>query len=293
MSPVLIGWLLDWEWRPEVILALGSLGAVYGLGWWRLRRRGHRRLANGWRLAAYLGGLGALALALLSAVDTLQEQLFAMHMVQHKLLTMAAPPLLLLGNPLPFFLWGMPAGFRRAVGRPLARETLFRRGLRRLTAPWAAWALFVVTLWLWHMPAAYDAALRYEFLHDVEHFAFFWTSLLFWWHVTGAAPRVHGSFGYGLRITYVLAALAQNEILGMSIAFAREPLYPYYATAPRLWGLSALDDQKLGGTIMWVVGGEMYVDTVIVLLARLLRQEEKRAVRAAAHSLFNPEGFQA
>lgn len=271
--------LLTWEWRPEVILVLATLGVIYAPGWGRLRRWGHRRLANGWRLAAYLGGLAALALALLSAIDALQPLLFSIHMVQHELLMMVAPPLLWLANPFPIVLWGVPTGLRRTVGRLLTREAPFRRGLRRLTAPWVAWALYVATIWLWHSPTAYDAALRYELIHDVEHLSFFWTAFLFWWHVIGAAPRIHGRLGYGLRMGYVLAALAQNEILAVAIALASSPWYTYYTTVPRLWGLSALDDQRLGGAIMWIPGGMMYALTAVILLARLLGAEENKTAR--------------
>jgi len=288
MNPVLRTLLLTWEWRLEVILILTGLGGVYCLGWWRLRRREHRRLASGWRLTAYLGGLGVLTLALLSPIDTLQSLLFSAHMVQHELLMMVAAPLLLLGAPFPIALWGTPAGLRRAIGHLLTRHAPFRRGFRRLSAPWAAWVLYVGVLWLWHAPAAYDAALRNELVHDVEHISFFVTALLFWWHVIGAAPQIHGGLGYGMRIGYVLAALAQNEILAVGIALSRQPLYPYYTTVPRLWGLSVLEDQMLGGAIMWIPGGMMYALTAVILIARLLGREEEEEARrtyGALHTL--------
>jgi cytochrome c oxidase assembly factor CtaG len=270
---------LHWDWQPAAILVLIVLGGTYCLGWWRLRWQGHTRLANGWRLAAYLSGLAVLGLALLSPIDTLQSLLFSMHMVQHELLMMVAPPLLLLANPFPIALWGMPAGLRRTIGRLLTRKAPFRRVVRRLTAPWVAWALYVATLWIWHAPIAYNAALNDELIHDVEHITFFATALLFWWHVVGAAPRIHGSPGYGVRIGYVLAALVQNEVLAVSISLAHQPLYAYYMTVPRLWDLSVLEDQMLGGAIMWVPGGMMYVLTAIILIACLLDWEEKKTSR--------------
>jgi cytochrome c oxidase assembly factor CtaG len=281
--------LFHWDWRPEVVVVLAFLGITYTLGWWRLRRSGHRGLANGWRLAAYLSGLLVVGLALLSAIDALQSLLFTMHMVQHELLMMVAPPLLLLANPLPFVLWGLPVGLRREVGRLLAPEAPLRRTLRRLTTPWLVWALYVATLWLWHYPVAYEAALRYEWIHDLEHLSFFLTALLFWWHVTAAAPRVHGALSYGMRMGYVLLALVQNEILAVSIALARQPLYTYYETVPRLWGLSVLEDQMLGGAIMWIPGGMMYALTAIILLARLLDQEEQQTSRQARNPLHSLE----
>lgn len=270
-----MSWWTTWSWSPEVLLVLLLLASVYTAGWWRLRCQGHRRLASGWRLAAHAGGVGVLALALVSPVDTLGDYLFSAHMVQHELLMMVAPPLLLLGNPFPVALWGMPRGLRWAIGRLMDRRGRFRQWLRHVSAPGMAWLLYVSTLWLWHTPAAYDAALRYEFVHTLEHISFFATALLFWWHVIGTPPHVHGKLGYGRRVGYVLAALAQNEVLAVGISLAREPLYLYYTTVPRIWGLSVLEDQMLGGTIMWIPGGMMYALVAIILIARWWDREEK------------------
>lgn len=267
---------LSWEWRLEVLLALAGLGAFYALGWWRLRRRGRQQLANGWRLAAYMSGLAVVGVALLSPIDTLQSLLFSMHMVQHELLMMVAPPLLLLANPFPFFLWALPPESRRAFTGVFATGMPVRRVLRQVTRPRIAWLLYVGTLWLWHYPVAYDVALRYELVHDLEHMTFFWTAVLFWWHVVGAAPRIDRTLGYGFRIAYLAAALAQNEILAVAISFAGQPLYPYYTTVPRIWGLSVMGDQMLGGAIMWIPGGMMYVLAMVILIARLLDAEEKK-----------------
>ncbi|RMF90288.1 MAG: cytochrome c oxidase assembly protein [Nitrospinota bacterium] len=288
MDPILKALLGSWEWRPVVLLVLLGLGSLYSRGWWHLRRRGHSHLASGWRLAAYWGGIGVMGLALLSPIDTLQSFLFAVHMIQHELLMMVAPPLLLLANPFPFFLWSLPSRLRRAIGGLLVRKALFRRGLRFLTTPWGVWALYVLTLWLWHLPTAYDAALRHQWLHDLEHLSFAGTAILFWWQVIGAAPQIHGLLGYGFRLVYLLAALAQNEILAVGISLSQSPLYPYYQGVPRLWGLSVLDDQRLGGAIMWIPGGMMYVLAVVILVAAWLNHEEKQ-MRQAARARLRPQ----
>jgi len=279
MNPVLRDLLWQWQWRPEVIFVLVALGAAYSIGWRRLRRRGHAKLARGWRLIAYLSGLAVVALALLSPIDVLVAWLFSVHMVQHLLLTMVAAPLLMLANPMPFTVWGLPADLRRAVQWALAREGLVRRFLRFVGPPWIALALATLTLWGWHLPAAYDGALRNDLLHDLEHLTFFWTALLFWWGITGAAPHVRPPTSYGLRIIFVLLGLAQNEALGVAITLARQPLYPFYTEVPRLWGIAVLDDQALAGAIMWVPAGMMYVVAVLVLLSRLIDQDEKRTAR--------------
>lgn len=276
MNPLLRDWLLRWEFWPQIILTLLLAGLLYGLGWHRLRCKGARRLASGGRLTSFLLGLFLLGLAMLSAIEVVQELLFSVHMVQHLLITMIGPPLLLLAQPFPIMLWGLPEKPRRAVGMLLAPGARFRQILRRLTSPWLVWAVYVGSLWLWHVPGAYDAALRYETLHIGEHVSFFLSALLFWWHVIGCGPRIHERRSFGFRIGYVLAALVPNEILGVGLSLLNEPIYTHYATVPRPFGLTVLDDQMLGGAIMWVPGGMMYVIAAIALLATGLAEQERR-----------------
>ncbi len=277
MNPLLKEWLLRWEFWPQIVLLLAGSGLVYGLGWFRLRRRGFTQLAHGGRLTAFLLGLFFLALAMLSAIEVLQDLLFSAHMVQHLFIAMVGPPLLLLGNPFPIMLWGLPAGLRRALGRHLTPQAPFRRAVRRLTPPWPAWGLFVGSQWLWHVPAAYDAALRSEIVHILEHVIFFGTALLFWWHVVHLPPRWHGRLGYGLRLGYTLAALGPNEALGVTLSFLQEPVYTHYTTVARPFPITVLEDQMLGGAIMWVAGGMMYVIAAVALLAMRLSEEERGA----------------
>lgn len=260
--------LLSWEFRPDVTLILLLAGILYGRGWYRLRRRGWGRGANGWRLAAYLGGLLALALALLSPIDVYQSLLFFMHMIQHLLLVMVAPPLLLLANPMPFVLWGLPRQPRRRVGSLFRGDAAFRRALRRTTTPGLSWALFIAILIGWHDPNAYNASLRYDWLHDIEHLSFFLSGLLYWWHVVGAAPRLHKPLPLAMRLIYLIGAVPFNMLLGVAIAFATQPIYTYYLAVPRVWGISALDDQRIGGTIMWIPGSMMYLLAVLLILSR-------------------------
>src|SRR5262249_35645760 len=154
-----------------------TLGALYVRGWWRLRRTPRTRgAAPGWRLAAYLTGLVTLVLALCSPLETLAELSFTAHMVQHQLLMMTAPPLLLLGAPLPLILWALPVPLRRRLGALVTRPGPVRRILGTLTWMPIALTLFTVALWVWHHPAAYEAALRHPLLHDLEHLTFFGTA---------------------------------------------------------------------------------------------------------------------
>lgn len=267
--------LSAWHWRPDVALVLFALGGAYALGWRRVRRLGHRRLAPVWRLAAYLGGLASVALALLSPVASLAHGLFTAHMVQHQLLLMAAAPLLLLGEPFPLVLWALPPGWRRALGPSLARGGRARAVLRLATWMPVAGLVYTANLWAWHLPAAYEAALAHPLVHDLEHLAFFGTAVLFWWPIVNPAPRLHrlrGPFHYGLRIAYLVLATAQNTLLGALLGLTERVLYPSYAAGPRPFGWTALDDQAFGGGIMWS-GGHMYLIAILVLVARAMDSE--------------------
>lgn len=286
MDPLLSALLRSWEWRADVIAMLAFACIVYAVGWKRIRsvqrgrsRRGAQTLAAVWRLATYLSGWLIVALALLSPLEVLSGQLFFMHMIQHLLLVMCAPPLLLLSNPFPVVLWGMPRGIRRWIGSHFRKDAGFRRALVALTRPGLTWIYFVVLYVGWHDPAAYDAALRSDLIHNVEHLSFFTVSLLYWWHVTVSGPRVHGRFPYGWRIAFLLLTVPVNMLTAMTITFASQPIYRYYVDVPRPWGLTVMEDQMLGGTIMWIPGSMMLLIAVLVVVASVLIRQESRVVK--------------
>ena len=274
MDPVLRALLLSWDLRIEIIATLVLMGCIYTRGWWHLHRQpaNRNRLANGWRLAAYLGGLFILGVALMSPIDVLGGQLFFMHMIQHLLLVMIIPSLLLLANPLPFLMWGRPARPRHQVGRLLSRGSAFRRGLYTLTAPGLVWMAFVAFLLGWHDPNAYDAALRSDLIHDLEHLTFFVTAMLFWWLIIGAGPRLR-SLSRGVRLALLLVTVPVNMAAGVVIAFASQPIYTYYTTVPRLWGITAELDQMIGGVIMWIPGSMMYLLAALIIISRMIQTE--------------------
>ena len=293
MDPITRAVLLSWNWQIDVIIVLVVMGTLYTRGWWRLRRRTRSkiqslekskqrwRLAVRWRLISYWVGMIFIILALLSPIDPLGQQLFFMHMIQHLLLIMLAPPLLLIANPMPFVLWGLPDGLRLRVGYFLAwllrKDAPFRKGLLFVTNPGILWMLWVIALFAWHDPGLYNAALEIEWVHSLEHLSFFITSILLWWNVTNAGPRIHKRISLLARIGLLIAAVPPNMLLGVVLSFAN-PIYAYYETVPRLWNITLQSDQQIGGVIMWVPGSMMYVIAALILIARLLSGEEQQKV---------------
>jgi cytochrome c oxidase assembly factor CtaG len=270
-----------WYPRPLVLLLVATLGVLYVRGWWRLRRTPRTRgAAPGWRLLAYLLGLVTIVLALCSPLEVLAELSFTAHMMQHQLLMMTAPPLLLLGAPFPLILWAVTPSLRRRIGGLVARPGPVRRVLATLTWMPVALTLFTVTLWSWHHPILYEAALRYPVLHDLEHLTFFGTAVLFWWPIINPAPRFHhltSGVMYGARIGYLVLATGQNTLLGAVFGMAERVFYPSYAAAPQLlvdW--SPLDDQSFGGGVMWSAS-HMFLLAILILLHRAIEAEGRKA----------------
>jgi len=268
--------LLSWGWRFEVILSLGLFVALHLAGRWRLRRRGGTKLVATWRTVAYLAGISIVGIALMSPIDALASQYFYMHMIQHLLLVMIAPPLLWIANPMPVAMWGLPAALRREVGGWLKPGATVRRAIRSLTTPGLTWIYFVVVLVGWHDPGAYDAALESDLVHDLEHITFFVTAMLFWWHLIGAAPHIHKPLSRGMRVAYSLSVVPPNMLTGVAISFATRPLYSFYAGIARGGGLTIMQDQMLAGVIMWIPGTMMYMLAALVFLAQILGDEERK-----------------
>jgi putative membrane protein len=270
MHPLLQALLGPWEWRPDVTIVLLGLGALYVSGWVRLRRRSeYRKVAQRRKLAFYLSGLATLAIALMSPIDWLGGQLFFMHMIQHKLEIMVAAPLLCVAAPFPIMLWGLPRRARQRVATLFVRNSPVRTLLASVTSPGLVWFIFILFYMGWHDPGLYNLALYHGWVHDLQHLTFFLSALLFWWCVTNAAPRLHGQTAVWGRLAMLIGVIPAQMIAGITIATANEVIYTYYASIPRFWGLSVLDDQAAGGMIMWTLSSEMVVWAVVFLLGGL------------------------
>lgn len=272
--------LTDWSFEPAVLLGLVFVGTAYARGLQLLHRRGRLWRTVGRRhIASFALGLFTIVLALESPIDALSNDLFSIHMAQHLLLLMVAPPLLLLGKPFPVLLVGAPHDLVHEATLLHARTPWLRGLTRWLVSPVVAWAVYIGDFFLWHLPVLYQLALQYESVHVLEHLCFLSTALLFWWVVIEplpGPPRRH----YALRMLYVWLPTFPNTALGAVFALTSSPWYPIYALRPRPWNISVIDDQHLGGVVMWFGGGMMYVLAAAVLFFAMLAADERSPMNA-------------
>jgi putative membrane protein len=252
-------------------LVLAAAAAAYGGGWWRLRALEHEPPL--WRLALYIVGLTTVAVALLGLNDLADER-FSVHMIQHLSLIMVAAPLVLLGNPLPLVLWGLPRGARRALATTLRPGATVRAALSAVTFLPVAGVLYVATVWVWHLPFMYDAAAEHELVHAVEHATFLAAAILFWWPIVQPAPRLRPQPHPGVQILYLLLATAQNTALGMALTVPERAFYPHYVRLATTLGINAVEDQVLGGGLMWSMG-HMYLLPILLILHGLSRNRPR------------------
>jgi PQQ-dependent catabolism-associated beta-propeller protein len=265
--------LFTWGLDPVVIASLALSGWLYFRGlrrMWREAGAGHgiRR----WEAAAFAAGWFALFVALVSPLHPLGEVLFSAHMTQHELLMLVAAPLIVLGRPVVAFLWSVPLLWSRRMGQ-WTRVRWFQRSWKAITMPLAAWVIHAAALWIWHVPLLFQATLRSDLVHTLQHVSFLGSALLFWWALIHG-PQ--GALGYGAAALYVFTTSVHSGILGALITFAGTVIYPAYRETTASWGLSPLEDQQIGGLIMWVPAGLVYVVAGLALIAGWLRESDRR-----------------
>jgi cytochrome c oxidase assembly factor CtaG/ferredoxin len=260
--------LSSWSAAPALTLVLSVSGLFYVRGWIILHRL-TPALFQRWRLVSFLAGLIVFWLAVSSALDVLSNLLLSAHMVQHVLLLMVAPPLLLFGSPALPLLRGLPRTLARDGLAPFLRWTPLRKFAHLLMTPAVCWVLMTMTLLAWHIPAAFELALRSSSWHKIEHLCFVAAALLFWWPVVRPFPFRPRWPLWSLPI-YLLAADLVNTALAAILTFSDRVLYPTYARGPQLFALTALSDQATAGVIMWIPGSLVFMIPAVVLTVRLL-----------------------
>jgi cytochrome c oxidase assembly factor CtaG len=258
----------SWSFPFWATSGLFASALLYLRGWLKIRRtRPH--LFPSWRAWCFLGGLLSLYVAVGSPIDALDDVLLTAHMTQHLIFMSVAPPLLLLGAPAVPLLRALPRWLIRDGLGPLFRMPSLHRLFRLLTHPVFAWLAMNIAYLGWHIPQAYELALSSDAWHALEHACFLVTGLLFWFPVIQPWPSVSRGSRWAL-LPYLVAADLVNTAYSASLTFARTVIYPSYAAAPRVFDISAMNDQAAAGALMWVIGSIFYLVPLAVIAVRLL-----------------------
>jgi putative membrane protein len=263
-----IQWLSD----PAVLAPLALFAGIYVWRFLQVRREADARGrppsgAGPLQALAFGAGMLALLAALVSPIDGLGEDyLFSAHMVQHVLLGDIAPLLILLG-------------LSRTIMRPATRRLMrLERALGPLANPATGIAAWLALMYLWHVPALYDAAAENAAVHLAEHVSFFAAGVALWWPLIQPVPMRRRLTGLQ-PLAYIGAAKAGLAALGLYLAWSSTPLYPYYEQTPRIWDLSPVEDQNIGGVIMMVEQSFTLVIVMVALFVRMLAQSEEEERR--------------
>jgi putative membrane protein len=253
------------HWQPAWTLdgALACCCALYLCG--ALRVKGWRVI----RTASFLAGMAVVLVALQSGIGGYDGRLLSAHMVQHMLLLLLAPLLLLEGRPLTLALRAARPPQRRSLARLLVSA-------RPLGNPFFCLAAFSIVLLLSHLPAIYEQTLRHPLAHEAEHAAFILAGLLFWSPLLDADPTAARRLGALGRVVYMLAAMPAMALLGAYLNRAASVVYPPYAAAARALGVSAVRDQQQAGAIMWVGGSMLLVVVGLWVVMSTMSAEERR-----------------
>jgi putative copper resistance protein D len=273
--PDLSGLVLGWSFEPLVAVPLLVMALVWAAAVRRVNAAHPANRVPRLRSAAFFGGLGAIAIALLSGIERYDTVLFSIHMVQHILLTLVAPPLLALAAPITLLL---------RVATPAVRQrwilpVLHSRLVRVLAFPVVAGVVFAAVMWASHFSPLFDRALEDPLVHDVEHALFLGAGLLFWWPALAQDPAPW-RMSHPVRALFVFLQLPQNTFLAVALLSAATPLYPHYATLARSWGPTPLADQQLAAGIMWFIGDLVFLVAILGIVARWMRHEEASTARA-------------
>jgi putative membrane protein len=260
---------LSWTLSPGVLIGAALVLGVYVRRWRAVRHGSSPRAASEapvWRLCCFLGSILVTVIALISPIDALADQLFFAHMIQHMLLLDLAPILGILG-------------LTKVILRPVTRAVHdLERKAGPLAHPAFAVLLYITAIWAWHIPAAYDVAVRHPLVHILEHVSFVLAGSLYWWHLLSPIRARLRLDGMG-PIVYMASTKLFVGALGMGLAFAPSALYPYYVHHARVWGISAIEDQGIAGLIMAVEQSLVMGVAIVVLFVRALAESERRQQR--------------
>jgi putative membrane protein len=251
------------SWRPGVGLSIALALLVY--------QRGFGSRSDHLRRRLFLGGAVALATALVTPLDALAGSLASAHMVQHLLILLVAAPLLAASAPLPILLRAIPVPVQRSLWRGLRGLGIARQSVARLISPATVWLAYTGTLWLWHAAVPYQAAVRNEWIHGLEHASFLIVGFSFWHFALG---RGRQPMMPGFRVLFMFTAALQGVLLAALLTFGSTPWYPEYAESSGAFGLDPLTDQQLAGLLMWIPSGLVYTGVSVAVLVHWIGQSE-------------------
>ncbi|MEZ2346618.1 cytochrome c oxidase assembly protein [Terriglobus sp. RCC_193] len=267
-SPSDLWTLRHWTWELNITIPLVLCAAWYLAG--SVRRGRHTMLR--WRHAAFWAGWLSLIAALVSPLHQLGDSLFSAHMLQHEILILVAAPLIAASHPSVTLLYALPSAARRTIGglvSGMERHPI----LALATGPLASWLLHAVALWGWHIPFLYQASVTSDVVHALQHLCFFFTGLIFWSALFGAG---RSSMSYGAATLYTFGTAIHCSALGSLLTFSTVIWYPIYADRTTAWHLTPLQDQQLGGLLMWVPSGIVFIVIGVALFARWIESAEER-----------------
>jgi putative membrane protein len=264
-----------WSFDPLIIASLLISGAVYFWGirnLWRASEKGSG--ISFWEMMAFVGGWISLFIALVSPLHPWGEVLFSAHMTQHEILMLVAAPLFVLSRPFVATLWAMPRTWRKTTNG-FVRTKSVQTTWHFLTNPFASWLIHAIALWTWHIPFLFQATLKSDVVHTLQHASFFLSALLFWYAIM-ASPR--GFVSYGAGVLYLFTTSVHSGLLGVFLTLTSKVWYPVYEKSTASWGLTPIEDQQLGGLIMWIPAGIVYIVAGLLMFAGWLRESEKRVL---------------
>jgi putative membrane protein len=260
-----------WTTAPAVLAPLAIGGLIYALGVILLwQSAGVGRGARRFEVLAFAAGWTAKAVALVSPLHELSEQLFSAHMLEHELVMTLAAPLLVLSRPLGPMLWAFPARWRPTMAKA-TRTTAYLFGWDVLSRPLVATLVHGVAIWAWHVPVIFEAALLNEGLHWLQHLSFLVTALFFWWAILQSRHR------HGASVMHLFFTGMHTGFLGVLIAVAPRPIYPLQSLLSAHWGLDPLADQQLAGLIMWIPAGSAYLVAGLAIAWQWINRSSRNA----------------
>ena len=218
-----------------------------------------------------------LAISLCGPLDYYSTEIFWAHMLQHIFIAMISIPILMLSNPLPILLWAFPKYIRYGIGISLNKTGYVRKLVVLLSKPKIALPMFIIILWGWHIPQAYNSSLFNEYIHFAMHFTMILSAIFFWWPILGPPP-VRTSLSHPQKLLYLLIILTPNAALAAIITLSSSVIYTGYIDTPNHFGINAFDDQRIGGLLMWLPGNMIYLICITIIFFKWFFSEEKKFV---------------